>query len=523
MKKISTLLLIAIFTSSCTSIKEHNAHIDDLISENDLKTDVDYIYGRIQKMHPKLYWYISKEKLDYKFDSLKMTLSKPMKSLDFYQKIAPVIKTIGQGHMSVTPYAKKYSPEETKLLTKKGVSPFSQFEYEMIDNKIYIVKNKSYNKKIKIGTEVVGINGESISDLTKKYKNYFASDGFNTTFLNRRLGRNFPSFYSAQHGIQDSLTFNFKTNDTLKNVFLKRGIVDSIKVDKNKKPIIVVVDKVKAKATKKRNDIFGYNKERKLYNRNLHFLEKDSAVAVMKINGFQIGDYETFYEKSFKKIKDLNSKTLIIDLRDNGGGRLSEIANLYSYLATEPYIFADKGEVVSKTSFISNFDYFKGKPLLIQPLLIVAAPIVYPLFYFKTHKESDGKYYLSSALEKTKKPNENNFKGKIYVLINGGSFSASSLISSNLKGSKRAYFVGEETGGGYNGTVAGQMPIVTLPKSKINVRVGLLGAIPYYKTDVVGHGIYPDKEIIPTLKDRINKKDPEMEWILETIKNEVKK
>ena len=62
------------------------------------------------------------------------------------------------------------------------------------------------------------------------------------------------------------------------------------------------------------------------------------------------------------------------------------------------------------------------------------------------------------------------------------------------------------------------MPIVTLPKSKINVRVGLLGAIPYYKTDVVGHGIYPDKEIIPTLQDRINKKDPEMEWILEQVK-----
>ncbi len=523
MKQIFTLLVITLFISSCTSIKEHNAHIDDLVSENDLKNDVDYIYERLQKMHPKLYWYISKEKLDYKFDSLKTTVSKPMKSFDFYQKLAPVIKTIGQGHMNVTPYTKKYSAEETKLLAKKGVSPFSQFEYEMIDNKIYVVKNKSYNRKIKIGTELIGINGENLVDLAKKYKNYFASDGYNTTFLNRRLGRNFPNFYSAQKGLQDSLTFNFKTNDTLINLFLKRGIVDSVKVDKNKKPLIVVIDKAKAKATKKRNDIFGYNKERKLYNRNLHFLEKDSSIAVLKINGFQIGDYDTFYEDSFKKIKELNTKTLIIDLRDNGGGRLNEIANLYSYLATEPYIFADKGEVVSKTSFISNFDYFKGKPLLIQPLLLIAAPIVYPLFYFKTHKESDGKYYLSSSLEKTKLPNENNFKGKIYVLINGGSFSASSLISSNLKGSKRAYFVGEETGGGFNGTVAGQMPIVTLPKSKINVRVGLLAAIPYYKTDVVGHGIYPDKVIIPTLEDRINKKDPEMEWVLEDSKKENRK
>ncbi len=221
MKYIFTLIIAATIVSSCTSIKEHNAHIDDLISENDLKTDVDYIYGRLQKMHPKLYWYISKEKLDYKFDSLKMTLSKPMKSFDFYKKLAPVIKTIGEGHMNVTPYVKKYSIEETKQLIKKGVSPFSQFEYEMIDNKIYIVKNKSYNKKIKVGTEIVGINGENLIDLTKKYKTCFASDGFNTTFLSRRLGKNFAGFYTYEHGIQDSLTFNFKTNDSIKNVFFK--------------------------------------------------------------------------------------------------------------------------------------------------------------------------------------------------------------------------------------------------------------------------------------------------------------
>ena len=110
------------------------------------------------------------------------------------------------------------------------------------------------------------------------------------------------------------------------------------------------------------------------------------------------------------------------------------------------------------------------------------------------------------------------FKGKIYVLINGGSFSASSLLSSNLKGSKRAYFVGQETGGGFNGTVAGQMPIVTLPKSKIGVRVGLLSCIPFYKTTVIGHGIYPDKEIIPTIQDRIALKDPETEWVLQNYK-----
>ena len=518
MKKSILILSIILLFSNCTSIQKHNAHLERQISENDLKSDVDYIYNRLQKMHPKLYWYISKEKLDYKFDSLKSTISQPMKTFDFYQKLAPIIKTIGQGHLGVIPFSKQYSKNEIKSRTKRGVGPFSQFEFELIDSKIYVVKNKSFNKNIKIGTELTAINNQNLINLTVKYKNWFASDGFNTTFLNRRVGRNFYNYYVYQNGVQDSVTFNFKYKDSTNQVLIKRGIVDSIKLDVNKKPIKIIVDKAKRKATKKRNDIFGYNKEKKIYNRNLHFLEKDSSVAVIKINGFQLGDYETFYENSFKRISELKSKTLIIDLRDNGGGRLSEIAHLYSYLATEPFIFSDKSQVVSKTSFLANINYFKGTPLYLKPLYAIAAPVFYPILYFKTHKAADGTYYLSSRNEKIQQPNENNFKGKIYVLINGGSFSASSIISSNLKGSKRAFFVGEETGGAYNGTVAGQMPIVMLPKSKIGVKIGLLACIPHYKTEVFGHGIYPDKEIIPTIQDRINQIDPEMEWILSDCK-----
>ena len=31
--------------------------------------------------------------------------------------------------------------------------------------------------------------------------------------------------------------------------------------------------------------------------------------------------------------------------------------------------------------------------------------------------------------------------------------------------------------------------------------------------------VFPDKEIIPTLEDKISNKDPELEWILEDVKS----
>jgi C-terminal processing protease CtpA/Prc len=106
------------------------------------------------------------------------------------------------------------------------------------------------------------------------------------------------------------------------------------------------------------------------------------------------------------------------------------------------------------------------------------------------------------------------------VLINGGSFSSSSIISSNLKSTQRAFFVGEETGGAYNGTIAVQMPLVQLPNSKVNLRIGLALVSAAGKTNIEGRGIFPDKEILPTLEDRKNNIDPELNWILEDIKRE---
>ena len=510
MKK--SILLIVFIISSCASIKQQNAHFKDLIPIENLLSDVDFTHQKLQKLQPKLYWYITKEQFDFKFDSLKKTITKPLTSFEFYKKISPIVCAVRQGHLYLFPETKLLTKSETKAMNKRGVGPFSQFDFEVFNEKLYVVKNKSYNKNIKVGTEVVSFNNFKTNILLDEYKNYFTSDGFNTTFKRNRLGRSFSNFYTNENGALDSLKYEFRLNDSIQNVVIKRQIVDSSGL-KNMK---VIVSKTEKKLKNKKNKILGYDATTKLYMRNLHFLEKDSSVAVIKINGFKNGDFETCYEEFFKKIKQNKAKTLILDLRNNGGGRLSEIADLYRYLADSTFVFTEKSEVTSKTSLFQA-DYFKGSNLFTFPIKLLIAPIYYSYNFFKVRKDPDGKYYYSTRT-KPKKIDENAFKGKIYVLINGGSFSASSIISSNLKGSKRATFVGEETGGAYNGTVAGRMPLIKMPNSKIKIRIGLMACIPFYKTDTEGHGIFPDQTIIPTLEDRINNIDPEMNWVLDDLK-----
>ena len=122
-----------------------------------------------------------------------------------------------------------------------------------------------------------------------------------------------------------------------------------------------------------------------------------------------------------------------------------------------------------------------------------------------------------NASIKKEAPNELNYKGKIYVLINGNSFSASSLLSTHLKSNKRATFVGEETGGAFNGTVAGIYKTYQLPTSKIKVRMGLMQIEAHQKQSPDGYGIKPDVKIVPTVEDRKMNRDAELEWVLKDI------
>lgn len=512
------LFLLALAFASCNSVKNHNDHLNDLISVQKLINDVDFAQSKLQKMHPKLYWYISQDKLDYKFDSLKKSIDKPMTTMAFYKKLSPVIAAVRQGHLFVYPSVKQYTKKESKSFKKAGVNPISQFDFELFDNKLIVVRNKSIDKSIKIGSEVTAINDKKPLDLINEYRSCFASDGFNTTFKNNFSGRRFSTLYGYEKGIKDGLTYQFKINDSSKTIIIKRKNVDKTKSANKKVVVFTDLQKDSIKAVQKKlkiaKKVNGYDQDAKNYSRNLNFKFTDSSVAVMKINRFKIGDYKTFYKQSFEKIQQKKCKTLIIDLRNNPGGRLAEINELYAYLADSTFVFLDKSEVTSKNSLF-KYAYLQGGSPLVKTAKIIAIPLVYPVFCLLTKKGNNGKYY-ENLYNKPQAIKNTAFKGKIFVLINGGSFSASSIISSNLKGSKRAIFVGQETGGAFNGTVAGYMPIVKLPSSKIKIRIGLISCEPHFKS-IDGRGIFPDKEIIPTINDRISAKDVEMDWILEQI------
>lgn len=524
MKKL--LLIYAVLClASCASVKQYNEKISASHSVEELHGDIDLAYHKLQKLHPKLYQYISKKQLDFKFDSLKKSIQKPIKSHVFYEKLATVVSEIKQGHISVSPPYRRLSKKERKQNKKKKFE-FYDLDFEYLDNAVWVKNTRGKDSTI-IGSQVIKVGEESVAKLFKKYKPLFASDGYNTTLHNRFMSSRFSRFYYKDKGRLDSLSVTYKKQDSIFSKVYKR--VEK-KLATNKKEDTLTHEKpkkltkierkearTKRKAKRKHNDKYGYDESRKNYTRNFNFIGKDSSVAYLKIRGFGYGNYKDFYEETFSKIDSAKAKVLVLDLRDNPGGSLNQIDKLYSYLTDKEYQFINEGEVLTRLPLLKTV-MASSIPTVFKFLGGLFSPFIVTHNLLKTHKK-DGKLYYKFRSSKTHESNPLNFKGDIYVLINGMSFSASSILSTNLKATKRAIFIGEETGGAYNGTVAGMYKFVELPNSKVKITMGLIQIETSHKISPDGFGIKPDIEIIPTQKDRETQIDPELQWVLDTVES----
>ena len=107
------LLFTVILISSCISVKKHNQQINNPINPKLLQKDTDFALHQLEKLHPQLYWYISKENLHQKFSQLKNNLTKPINSKEYYSLLAPIISEVKEGHLTLIPPTKKYTKRET--------------------------------------------------------------------------------------------------------------------------------------------------------------------------------------------------------------------------------------------------------------------------------------------------------------------------------------------------------------------------------------------------------------------------
>ena len=272
------------------------------------------------------------------------------------------------------------------------------------------------------------------------------------------------------------------------------------------------------------NRIYPVNKENIKQPLSIAFIQ-DSKTVYFQLNSFELdgtkNEYRSFkkhFNQLFNKIKATKTTNLIIDLRYNGGGDSRIPALLYSYLAKETfketitlqmpslnfpqknYIIALDGKQINTSEDIERFTEEIKSALT----------------------EKDGKYVGIIADEKKIKPKKNAFKGNTYLLIGGGSLSASSYFTSLFKAYQRGIIIGEQIGGSHIDMTAGKSITYELPNTQISITVPLMFVqfSPEIQKKVPERKIVPDIELSTNdmYQYFLKKDDAELEEVLKLIK-----
>src|SRR6478735_10977965 len=90
-------LLLSIFFIS-TLCAGQSAVETQKFTPEELKQDLQFLFEKLESIHPSLYHYTPKSEVDEKRSALEKELDHPMTRLEFARKAIPVISMLNDGH-----------------------------------------------------------------------------------------------------------------------------------------------------------------------------------------------------------------------------------------------------------------------------------------------------------------------------------------------------------------------------------------------------------------------------------------
>ena len=463
------------------------------------KLQKDYsVYQQIlEDAHPGLYWYTSKDSMDHYFNWGREQIKDSLTEGNFRKVLNYVTAKINCGHTSVRSSKKFLNYLDTARITR--IFPLS---LKLWDDTVVVAANLNRRDSIlKRGTQINKINGRPIKEIVDTLFEYISTDGYNTTHKYQSLSNRgyFGSLYTSLFGFADSYTIEYTDSTGLpKNTIIKTYYPSSDTIGRS---AMMPVRQVPQPSRKER-------KERQRNSVRLLKIDSTNHVAMMDLNSFGRGyGLKGFFRRSFKSLRKNKVGHLMIDVRGNGGGSVTNSTLISRYISDHQFKVGDSLYAITKKKKYSRYirnDFFNRLFLT-----------------FFTKRKTDGYYHFRYFERHYFKPKKrNHFDGQVYIITGGNSFSATTLFASTLIKQDNVTVVGEETGGGAYGNSAWLIPDVTLPETRVRFRLPLFRLVIDKNYPKTGKGVQPEVVSKPTINAIKKSADFKVEKAMELIKED---
>jgi hypothetical protein len=456
----------------------------------ELTADFDILKSVLISGDPGIYRYTTSATLEAEFGKVEAMLNRPMSAAEFYRVLAPMIADIKNGHTQLQ-WPKGL---REKILATERVLPLGL--RTLGDDRIYIFRDFHSGEHDLAGFELLSVNGHTAKWIACKMRDSLSEDGDIPTSRRR-----------------DSSGLAFVENlALLLNIYGPFSI--EVRRDGHRK-IVAVSGVVESDLVRIWKQLYPDDREfRKAQSTDFRLLPGVSA-ALIRVSHWDDpdehpeNDLRKKFAEWFSILEANKTKTLIIDIRNNGGGEETLGTLLFSYLAKEPFLYY-KAALANAPQF-DFLRYAEGHEEK-DALPRYVAPLQTALNENLPGKPAARYQLVNRPNLGLQHPSKPHFDGQVFILIDGGSFSTSAEFAAICHSHRRATFIGEESSGAYYGDDSGITPTLVLPNTKLRIDVPLIA---YYMA-VNGvrnrnRGILPDCPVRDTIQDELEGRDKAME------------